>query len=45
MKNTQEVQILQGALFIMNSLNAEEQMTDAKRHGIVKGTAELNQPR
>lgn len=29
----------------MNSLNAEEQMTDAERHGIVKGTVELNQPR
>lgn len=29
----------------MNSLNAEEQMTDAERHGIVKGTGELNQPR
>lgn len=29
----------------MNSLNAEEQMTDAERHGIVKGTGELNQAR
>lgn len=29
----------------MNFLNVKEKMTDAERHGIVKGTAELNQPR
>lgn len=48
MKNiiTQKVWTLHGALVTFNPLNANEQrMTVAERHGIVEGTAELNQPR
>lgn len=43
--NTQRVWTLYGVVLTLNCLNADEQMTAAERHGIVKGTAELNQPR
>lgn len=45
MGNTQGVWILCGALLTLIFLNAGKQVTAAKRHGIVKGNAELKQSR
>ena len=45
MENTQGIRILNDIVLTLNFLNADEQVTTLERHEIVKGTAELNQPK
>lgn len=45
MGNTQGIWILYDIVLTLNFLNADEQVKTPERHEIVKGTAELNQPK